>query len=82
LILIGILSSNVNTIVNFFFGTSATNKQQQQTIDTLAATAQTAQTTLSAVTPVGDPAGITLKPGETAVATASKTGTKIEKDKP
>lgn len=80
LILIGVLSSNVGTIINFFFGTSASNKSQQDTIGTLAATAQAAQTTLSAVGTTGGIDAMNLKPGDTAVATATPTGTTIKKD--
>lgn len=36
LIVIGILSTNITSIVSFFFGSSLGNKKQQDTIDTLA----------------------------------------------
>lgn len=36
LIVIGILSTNITSIVGFFFGSSVTNKRQAETIDTLA----------------------------------------------
>lgn len=43
LILIGILSTNITQVIQFFFGSSSQAKTQQDTIDTLAKTTQVAQ---------------------------------------
>lgn len=69
MVVIGILSSNVGTIINFFFGSSATNKKQAETIDKQASTIQEAQ---SALAPLAEskPA-VTLEPGESATVKAT-----------
>lgn len=68
MVVIGILSSNVGTIINFFFGSSATNKKQAETIDKQAATIQEAQ---SALAPLADTKPtVQLAPGEVATVAA------------
>ncbi len=62
-LLIGVLSSNVAMVVGFFYGSSASARQQQDTIDTLAKTAQTAGTALAGATGAA-PGDVTLQPGE------------------
>ena len=44
LILIGVLSTNVSTIISFFFGSSLANKQQQDTISDALVVAKTSTT--------------------------------------
>lgn len=68
-LLIGVLSSNVAMVVGFFFGSSASARQQQSTIDTLAKTAQTA------AAPAGS---MSIPPGESAKVTATEAGTEIK----
>lgn len=46
-LLIGILSANVGTVVGFYFGSSATNKKQAETIDKQASTIKEAQSALA-----------------------------------
>lgn len=67
-VLIGILAANVGMVVGFFFGSSATNKKQADTIDKQAATIQEAQ---SALAPLGPAPTVKLDPGEQAVVQAS-----------
>lgn len=47
MVVIGILSMNVGQVVSFFFGSSATNKKQAETIEKQASTIQTAQAALA-----------------------------------
>lgn len=47
MVVIGILSMNVGQVVSFFFGSSATNKKQAETIEKQATTIQTAQAALA-----------------------------------
>lgn len=75
LVVIGILSTKVGTVVDFFYGSSSTTKKQAETIDTLAKTAQTAGVAL------GAPAGAMVIPeGESAKATSTPAGTVIERE--
>lgn len=74
-LLIGILSSNVGMVVGYFFGSSVNNKKQTEAIAAMAETAKTAGTALTA-----DTGTINLKPGEVATATASTSGTVIDKE--
>jgi hypothetical protein len=73
LILIGILSTNITQVVNFFFGSTSDAKRQAETIDTLAKTTATAQMTPA---PAG-PAAMVIPPGESATATSTPSGTVI-----
>lgn len=70
LVVIGMLTTKIGTIVDFFFGNSDTNKRQVETISTLAE--RTTQ-------PKDDTDTLKLKVGERAVAKATLSGTKIEK---
>lgn len=72
MVVIGILSSNVGTIINFFYGSSATNKKQADTIEKQASTIEAAQ---SALAPLVPPPTVTLAPGDTATAKAEPEGT-------
>lgn len=65
---IGNLTGFVGLIVGFYFGSSAANKKQADTIDKLASTAQVAQ---AALTPNVD-ATVTLQAGESAKVTAQE----------
>lgn len=65
LVVITFLTTKISTIVDFFYGGSAANKQQQATIATLANTASTAQ---AALTPAAD---VTIPPGGSATVSAS-----------
>lgn len=69
MVVIGILSSNVGTIINFFYGSSATTKKQSETIDKQASTLQAAQAALAPV--AGAEATVTLAPGDTATVKAT-----------
>lgn len=79
LILIGILSTNITSVIQYFFGSSAQTKQQSETIDTLAKTAQTAGTALAST---GKPEAIVIPEGGSATATATPDGTVITSDVP
>lgn len=63
MVVIGILSMNVGQVVSFFFGSSATNKKQAETIDTQATTIKTqmAPLTDSTVVPVAAGESVTVK---------------------
>lgn len=78
-VLIGILSTAVITIVNFYFGSSSTQKKQQDTIDTLAKTAQTAGTALAST---AKPEALVIPEGTSATAVAGPDGTVITTDVP
>lgn len=71
-LLIGVLSSNVALVVGFFFGSSASARQQQATIDTLANAAQASTS----------PATMTIPSGESATVTATQGGTEIKPEHP
>lgn len=71
LVVIGMLTTKIGTIVDFFYGNSDTNKRQVETISTLAE--RTSQ-------PKNDTDTLNLKVGEQAVAKATSQGTKIEKE--
>lgn len=82
--LVRLLDQNQNTVQNlaiylfgFLFGTSVGKRKQEDTIDTLAKTAQTAGAALSGV--ATDAEAIVLAPGEQATATATESGTVIDK---
>jgi len=77
LIVLGILSMNVATIINFYFGASVTSKKQSETIDTLAKAAQAASAAIN--TPDN---AMVIPTGGTATATATPDGTVIEKETP
>lgn len=77
LVLIGILSTNITQVINFFFGSSAQTKKQQDTIDTLARTAQSAQ---SASAPKADT--VVIPEGGTATVSATPEGASITPDRP
>lgn len=66
MLVIGVLLAKYSDIVAWFFGGSADNKRQTETIETLAATAKTAGEALTANV---DP-GIELKPGESVTVAA------------
>lgn len=69
-LLIGVLSSNVAMVVGFFYGSSASNRSQQETIDTLAKTASAASAALAPVVP-GE---VTLNPGDEVTVAAKVLG--------
>lgn len=76
-LLIGILSTNVGTLVGFYFGASyANNRKEQATASTLETMAKTAQNAGPA-TPNG---GITIPPGDAAKVTSTEAGTEIKPD--
>lgn len=77
LILIGILSTNITSVIQYFFGSSAQTKQQSETIDTLAKTAQTAGTALAST---ASPEALVIPSGQSATATATPDGTVITSD--
>lgn len=74
----GSILSLAGMVVSYFYGTTTSSHKDRETIQTLADTAKTAQTTLSEAKGVS--ADIQLKPGETAVATATESGTAIHKE--
>lgn len=61
MVVIGILSANFATVVNFFFGSSAEAKKQTEAIGDLASTAKAAQAALAPISEVPD---ITIPPGD------------------
>lgn len=63
LIVIGILSTNITSIVAFYFGSSLGAKKQSETIDTLANTANTAANTAATVAGTR-PGTVELQPGQ------------------
>ena len=69
LVLITALATNVTSIVQWFFGSSASAKSKDDTINTLSNTAATAQ---AALTPDAGKASVTIDPGQ--VATVKATG--------
>lgn len=79
--LVGAIIANSTQAVQHRFGTNPGSQRKDDTINTLAQTARTAGESLAPLTAGGvvGNADITLKPGEVAVATATTTGTKIEK---
>lgn len=81
LVVIGMLTVKIGTIVDFFYGSSESNRRSSDTINTLAETAKQTAATASQVVggTVGDQS-INLKPGETANATATVDGTQITKE--
>jgi len=74
-VLLGILASQVNLVVGFFFGSSVSNKKQSETIDTLASTAKSAQAALH--TP---DSALLIPTGGQATASATPDGTIIERE--
>lgn len=71
LVVIGMLTTKIGTIVDFFYGNSDTNKKQTETISTLAAKAGSGQ--------VNRDDALNIPVGETATATATPQGTQIRK---
>lgn len=67
LVVIGILAGAVGTVVNFYFSSTSTSKQQQGIIADQASTIKTAQDVLA---PLAAPA-VVLEPGQSAVVAAS-----------
>lgn len=78
-VLVGILSANVSTVVNWYFGSSSQAKKQTETIDTLAKTAQTAGTALASS---AKPEALVIPEGGSATASATSDGTVITTDVP
>lgn len=74
--LLGQLTALISVVVAFYFGSSSQSKKQADTIDTLAKTAQTAGASLAA-----PPDAMVIRPGESATATATESGTVIQPDK-
>lgn len=74
LVLIGILSGNIGTVVNFFFGSSVGNKRQSEALATMAETAKTAGAALPP-TPGSEPPAdvIPVAPGETKTVVGTDT---------
>lgn len=68
-VLLGILSTQVGLVVGFFFGSNVANKQQTETIDTLAQTAKRAGEELAPTKP--EPT-IKIEPGESATVKAEE----------
>lgn len=76
-LLIGILSTNVGTLVGFYFGASyANNRKEQANAAALETMAKTAQVAGAALTPPSE--GITLPPGASAAVTATDDGAEIK----
>lgn len=63
MVVIGILSANFATVVNFFFGSSSESKKQSEAIGDLASTARSAQAATT-------PPDVVLEPGESATVKA------------
>lgn len=78
LVVVGVLTGSVSTIVNFFFGSSSTTKQKDATIETLAKTAQVAGNALAPL--AADQGTVVLKPGEQATIEPTPTGATINKE--
>lgn len=72
LVVIGMLTTKIGTIVDFFYGNSDTNKKQTETINTLAERASQHEAR-------GKDA-LNIEVGETATATATPQGTQIRKE--
>lgn len=70
LVLVGILTTSIGVIVNFFFGSSSSNKAKDDSIATLAQTAQTAQDKLAPIPGAPDKT-VNLAAGEAAVVKAT-----------
>lgn len=68
-VLIGILSANVGILVGFFFGSSATNRKQADTIEKQASTIQTAQ---AALAPLSDATVVPVAAGESVTVKADE----------
>ena len=66
MVVIGILSANVATIINWFFGSGADSKRSTDAVSDMAATARAIQ---AAASPHPD---VALSPGETATVTAEE----------
>lgn len=67
LVLIGILSRDFATVVNFHFSSTSQQKKQIETIDTLAQTAKRAGEELA---PIKSTPDLKLEPGQTATVKA------------
>lgn len=73
LVVIGMLTTKIGTIVDFFYGNSDTNKKQTETINTLAERASQQEAR-------GSKDALNIEVGETATATATPHGTQIRKE--
>lgn len=69
MMIIGVVLAKFSDIVAWFFGGSAENKKQSETIDKLADTAKTTAQTAQAAIPNAHP-DVTLQPGQTATVEA------------
>lgn len=70
LVVIGILSGAVGTVVNFYFSSTSSSKQQQGIIADQASTIKTAQDVLAPLASAAP--DVTLQPGQTATVAADK----------